>query len=481
MKKVAIVGVEGSGKTVMLAGLGKYFSLPDANGYYFEPQDQETVRYIRNQCEKLENGKWPPSTPPDVSYGLNCHLKQKCESGKAKTVAQISCLDFAGEVYRMAFNARQSGIAASRKDTVRLKKYVASADEVVVLVNLRDAISGTGDTVRAAETEFMVLQLLKYVLEELKGPKPRVLLALSQSDMYSETIAACGGPRQVLEKYLPTVALAFGYLDVVAIHSVDKTSLDVNGDVVPAKGCSPVGLRPMVDWLLLSIRGFKGRIRSLQWGVQRHVTVWRLFGMLAIIVGVIGTVSIAFDSWLGNWDVEFERHYHSYQPPPPPIPKFTWYKPMTWSPSQPPIPPKVEWVDDFDVPVFSDGWSWPLFFCVVCGVLALAGFSLCISARREERANLTCRERFRIPLVLMVLFLSGLSTLLIRIWVAASSNRIYVNGDTVHRYFINKYMPMLLMGDWGYFFCCVASVLLTLVFVFLTFRRISDGLRDVSS
>ena len=38
MKKGAIVGVEGSGKTVMLAGLGELYSRPDADGYFLAPK-----------------------------------------------------------------------------------------------------------------------------------------------------------------------------------------------------------------------------------------------------------------------------------------------------------------------------------------------------------------------------------------------------------------------------------------------------------
>ena len=39
MKKVAIVGVEGSGKTVMLAGLGELYARPDENGFFLAPKD----------------------------------------------------------------------------------------------------------------------------------------------------------------------------------------------------------------------------------------------------------------------------------------------------------------------------------------------------------------------------------------------------------------------------------------------------------
>ena len=43
MKKVAIVGVEGSGKTVMLAGLGDLYTYPDEEGYFLAPKNFGTA------------------------------------------------------------------------------------------------------------------------------------------------------------------------------------------------------------------------------------------------------------------------------------------------------------------------------------------------------------------------------------------------------------------------------------------------------
>ena len=268
---MAIVGAEGSGKTVMLAGLGEMFSRPDADGYYLEPQDIETASYIRRQSARLRSGKWPSSTPPDAAYGLNWLLKRTSGQGRSKAVAQVSCLDFAGEVYCAAFNATLSDKGAYAKEVQQLKKFIESADDLIVLINLRDAISGIEGSDRAVETEFAVLQLLKYVNEE-SAACPRILLALSQSDMYAETIAACGGPRQTLFRYLPTVANAFGYLDSISIHVVDKTLLNAEGDVVPGRDYSLDGLRPLVNWLLDSPSGLKGFALSIWRKMRRWKT-----------------------------------------------------------------------------------------------------------------------------------------------------------------------------------------------------------------
>ena len=161
----------------------------------------------------------------------------------------MSCLDFAGEVYRSAFSGgKNQGLVAQAEE---LKYYLREADTIVLLLNLRDSIThGVGDK-RAIDTEYSALAMLKFVLEPDDDAQrlPRVLLALSQTDAYSATIEACGGPRETLAKYLPVVASSFGYLDVVAVNSCG-TTIDDHGDSVPDRNLSLVGLKPMVDWML---------------------------------------------------------------------------------------------------------------------------------------------------------------------------------------------------------------------------------------
>ena len=53
MKKVAIVGVEGSGKTVMLAGLGDLYTNPDEEGLYLSPKNYETATYVSEKIARI--------------------------------------------------------------------------------------------------------------------------------------------------------------------------------------------------------------------------------------------------------------------------------------------------------------------------------------------------------------------------------------------------------------------------------------------
>ena len=252
MKKVAIVGVEGSGKTVMLAGLGELYSKPDEQGYFLSPKNFATASYVADKIVRMRQGEWPTATAEDVLQGLDWSIRRKGEGAeRPQDVCEVSCLDFAGEVYRAAFGIRAESAENLSSEAESLKAYVQNADDVIVLINLRDIIvTGIRDK-RVQESLWITKSILQYALESRSGRKePRAALVLTQADSYADTIRACGGAKGVLEEYLRDVANNYGWLDVFAVSAVDKTSLDADGNLVPAADFQPVGLRPLVHWIL---------------------------------------------------------------------------------------------------------------------------------------------------------------------------------------------------------------------------------------
>ncbi len=252
MKQVAIVGVEGSGKTVMLAGLGELYSHPDEKGYFLRPKNFQTTSYVMDKIARMRAGKWPTATADDAMLGLNWTLCQKRAAGtRPHDVCEISFLDFGGEVYRAAF-----GIQAGRDDSPligeieKLKNYVSRADALVVLINLRDIIvKGTLDR-RIQESIWITNGILSFALDRQPNGRPtRVSIALTQSDSYADTIRQCGGVKGVLAKYLPHVANSYDWLDVYAVAAVDKTVLDDEGNSIPAPDFKSTGLRILMDWI----------------------------------------------------------------------------------------------------------------------------------------------------------------------------------------------------------------------------------------
>ena len=252
MKKVAIVGVEGSGKTVMLAGLGELYSKPDENGYFLSPKNFATASYVADKIARMRQGEWPTATAEDVLQGLDWSIRRKGEGAtRPQDVCEVSCLDFAGEVYRAAFGIRAESAEGLSSEAESLKSYVQNADDVIVLINLRDIIVNGIRDKRVQESLWITKSILQYALDSRSGRKePRAALVLTQADSYADTIRACGGAKGVLEEYLRDVANNYGWLDVFAVSAVDKTSLDADGNLVPASDFQPVGLKPLVRWIL---------------------------------------------------------------------------------------------------------------------------------------------------------------------------------------------------------------------------------------
>ena len=256
MKKVAIVGVEGSGKTVMLAGLGELYSKPDEQGYFLSPKNFTTASYVADKIARMRQGEWPMATAEDVLLGLDWTLRRK-ERADARPVdvCELSCLDFAGEVYRAAFGIKAETVDADVADEVeKLKAYIRQAQDLIVLVNLKDVIDRGLRDPRVQESVWITKALLEYALSPAGGRKePRAMIVLSQADSYAATIAECGGVKGVLEKYLRDVANNYGWLDVVAASAVDKTRLDDDGHVVPAPDFQPTELRMIMDWVVFDL------------------------------------------------------------------------------------------------------------------------------------------------------------------------------------------------------------------------------------
>ena len=251
MKKVAIVGVEGSGKTVMLAGLGDLYTYPDEDGYFLSPKNFSTAAYVSEKIDRMRKGEWPSATAGDEIQGLDWTLKRNMpeEGGRPKPVCEVSFLDFAGEVYRTAFGIG-TGDASFAEQANELKRYVSEADDLIVLINLRDVIADGVRDKRVQEAMWITKAILDTALSEEPGHKtPRTAIVLSQADSYANTIKDCGGAKGVLKKYLPHVANDYGWLNVFAASAVDKTVMDDDGNIVPAPDFQPTPLNVIMDWI----------------------------------------------------------------------------------------------------------------------------------------------------------------------------------------------------------------------------------------
>ncbi len=82
MAKIAIVGVEGSGKTVLMAAFGEKYERPDSEGYFLEPKDRQTFQTTALQTANMRHeGKWPSATLADAVSSLDWRLCRRKGAG----------------------------------------------------------------------------------------------------------------------------------------------------------------------------------------------------------------------------------------------------------------------------------------------------------------------------------------------------------------------------------------------------------------
>ncbi len=261
MKKIAIVGVEGSGKTVMLAGLGELYSRPDAEGYFLAPKNFGTASYVMDVVARMRGGEWPSATAEDVMRGLDWTIKRDRGAGqRPEVVGELSCLDFAGEVYRAAFGIRSETKGGENEAELselvdKLRSYIQKADVLLVLINLRDVIANGCRDRRVQESMWITNAILNTALGDDAKSGLRAAIVLSQADCYADTIRTCGGEKEVLRRHLPHVYNNYSWLDTFAVSSVDRTVLDADGNRVPAHDFTMTGLKPIMDWVLKGLQG----------------------------------------------------------------------------------------------------------------------------------------------------------------------------------------------------------------------------------
>lgn len=253
MKKVTIVGVEGSGKTVLMAAMGDKYKSPDVNGVFLKPENRETYSYYTKEAAKLRGGKWPLVTSAETVLNLEWVLSQrKSDNQTPREICHLSFLDYGGEVYRLAFGGgRESERHGLFKDAITsLRSHVLNSDILIVLVNMSDIINGSDEAENTIETKWLSQAILSLAFEN--GARKNVALVFTQADSYVETITANGGLNEILSKYLPEVYVGYSSrISLFAVSAVNKTIPDSDGSwlQVPAPDFASDGFEELVKWI----------------------------------------------------------------------------------------------------------------------------------------------------------------------------------------------------------------------------------------
>lgn len=262
MNKVAIVGVQQSGKTALMVSWGWHYLSQDRNGYYLlsDPFGGGVTRdFICDEMNRMKHGKWPDATSPDSVKRLNWILGRK-----GKTIGSMMFMDYGGEIYRKAFKdgpyatmslKRSDVVAAARKtlpdekDAIALLRWhVKTCTALVILVDLGYIINNPPLSDKNAREMISTIQCMMQIMRWRGKPKC-VAIAFSQCDMYESTLKKLGGVQNAFRQYLPEIAAHYPHTKLLAVSAVNKTVPGFQGMPVPAPDFKADGLEALTKWV----------------------------------------------------------------------------------------------------------------------------------------------------------------------------------------------------------------------------------------
>lgn len=245
MARVAILGTQRTGKTVLMTVLAQKFRRNET-GIQFIPLTQETASFVASNWECLKRSDWPPSTREGVMTRLRWEVK-----AYEFPPCNLQFHDISGQEFRGLFSTDQQP-----KRLKAIADHVRSSEVVVFLVNLDDFI-GREDEEHRKVSELALLNALRFA-NASANPR-RCALVFTQIDLYASQKKKHGSWDNVARQFLPNVYSEFieaGNAALLAVASVSNVVADANagprGRLVPATHWQSVGLEELVHWICKS-------------------------------------------------------------------------------------------------------------------------------------------------------------------------------------------------------------------------------------
>jgi hypothetical protein len=238
MSRIAIVGVESSGKTVLMAALADLYGEPSHDNVYLMPESQSAFAFMKHIPQKMrDDHQWPAATTIESFK----HLKWSVRIGR-RVITELEMLDYPGEIYRIAFGERsEEDVAPHRERVHEFLKHLVEADALVVLFNLKDALD-LGKSARNTETVWLTRGIFEYA-KKLPNIKHHLLL-FTQADRYAEKLGGQDGASAAMSVHLPMMQMLFPDLECAAV------SVATDDTETPSKDFSST----------YGIAGFMGRL-----------------------------------------------------------------------------------------------------------------------------------------------------------------------------------------------------------------------------
>ena len=249
--KIAIVGMTGAGKTVLISTLAMKMSQMADQGIFLAPVGEnrrQTLRYVQENWQTLNSGKWPPSTPAGELIHLEWELTTKTNA------ATVRFADCAGQDVHAIFSQEQFDYSALTPDQKYIFDYLRSANVLIFLINMEDVLGRSPK--QALENSLDVDQMF-YVLNQKANFPRKTALVLSQFDKYRDELKA-KYDNNLLEYLRANFPQLHGrYIQnpnfaVIPVAAVETTRTIIENGMtkqVPVENFSSFNLKKLISWI----------------------------------------------------------------------------------------------------------------------------------------------------------------------------------------------------------------------------------------
>ncbi|MDR3197723.1 MAG: hypothetical protein LBU34_07620 [Planctomycetaceae bacterium] len=302
--QIAIVGTEGSGKTILASVLAKRMSSNTDGNIFLHPRGWETAEYVEKVWHALNNGEWWKSTEAGYTFELQwtLHVRQ--------LVVPMKLIDSAGQDLRELFSKntyKKKNLSGIQRE---LLDYIQTASVVILVVNLLH-FRGEPDGLKRKQNEFVLKEVIDMFAADDKHQD--IAIVFTAWDLYYADITKNYGNftnyiKKELSLLYNAMRLGFQAGDSICwfpVAAVMDTELK-NNIRVPKPNFRSGGLDTLSNWLVrivqreqereqveIQANEYKTKMQELnQWLIP--VISGLITGMCGLLSGGVGIAIVCF-------------------------------------------------------------------------------------------------------------------------------------------------------------------------------------------
>jgi GTPase SAR1 family protein len=285
MTQIAIVGTEGSGKTVLAVVWAKRMFRQDNT--YLYPLGYNTGNYVERACAALNQGEWLPSTSPGTRFELEWDLHVD------NATYSVKLLDVARQDLRALFsNERRNdqNLFDHERDVL---DYLVNSSMIIIVVNLDDFV-GEPDAFKRGENELILKDILDMYAADADKHHNIVVIFTAYDKFRAEMETTHGSFEEYVRNELQILwqAIRVGRqsnnvtIDIFPVAAVNETEIcPESRRRVPKPNFTSFGLDRFSEWILDKVQKTNVPPTPLSYVVQKNPT--RRYIVLSVVSIVV--------------------------------------------------------------------------------------------------------------------------------------------------------------------------------------------------